>query len=407
MKGLTPVHLKDIERAHAALRGVLHDIPVSSSRTFSQLSGADLFLKCENLQKTGSFKVRGAYNKIIRLTRETERAQVIAASAGNHAQGVAWSAAKLGADAVIVMPEGTPIAKVQATEGYGAKIILHGGCYDDAYAKACEVMEETGAEFVHPFDDEEVIAGQATVAVEILKDMPTADVVLVPAGGGGLLAGIAYYIKQINPRIRVVGVQAEGADAIVRSFRTRSLSETDTAQTIADGIAVKRPGAITTDYINKYVDDMVTVSDDEIAEAILLLLERHKMAVEPAGAASLAAALHQRADVAGKRIVCLLSGGNIDVSFIQKIVEKGLITRGRLMKFRTIMPDVPGSLGRFSTIVSECRANIIMVQHDRLSTGLSLSDAILHVACELASMEHGRELVARLEQAGYEIVLES
>ncbi len=401
------MNVKNIEQAHSVLHKVLHAIPVGSSRTFSRMSGAELHLKCENLQKTGSFKVRGAYNKIARLAKDKEVASVVAASAGNHAQGVAYSAAELGIPSTIVMPLGTPIAKISATEGYGAKIVLHGACYDDAYAKACELREETGATFVHPFDDEDVIAGQGTVAIEIFRDMPSVDAVLVPAGGGGLLAGIALYVKSINPRVKVIGVQAEGADALVRSFHSQTPVVSESVQTIADGIAVKAPGAKTLELIRRHVDDMVTVSDAEIAETILLLLERTKMVVEPAGAVSLAAAINKKADVRDMRTVCVLSGGNIDVSFIHKIVEKGLVTRGRQMKFRTIMRDKPGSLKDFSTIVADCRANIIMVQHDRLHTDLNLNDAILHVACEVSSREHGDELVRRLEAGGYEIKMES
>ncbi len=401
------MNVRDIEQAHATLHKVLHAIPLSSSRTFSQMSGAELFLKCENLQKTGSFKVRGAFNKISKLAKRGDVPSVVAASAGNHAQGVAFSAATLGVESTIVMPLATPIAKIRATQDYGANVVLHGACYDDAYAKACEIMEETGATFVHPFDDEDIIAGQGTVAIEIFRDMPTVDMVLVPAGGGGLLAGIAYYIKSINPRVRVIGVQAEGADALVRSFQAERLESTSAVHTIADGIAVKQPGDITYDFIRRYVDDMVTVSDDQIAESILLLLERNKMVVEPAGAVSLAAALSKKVEIAGLRTVCVLSGGNIDVSFIHKIVEKGLITRGRQIKFRTIMSDLPGSLTHFSSIVAACRANVIMVQHDRLSPGLGLNDAILHMACEVGGREHGEELFRRLKEAGYEIIMES
>jgi threonine dehydratase len=268
--------LKDIEQASEVLRNILHQIPLSSSRTFSAMSGAELYLKCENLQKTGSFKVRGAYNKIHKLAATGAADSVVASSAGNHAQGVAYASAALGIPATIVMPLGTPIAKVAATQSYGARVVLHGNCYDEAFAKAMEFQKESGAVFVHPFDDEDVMAGQATIAIEILRDLPTVDEVLVPAGGGGLISGIAYYIKQINPRIRVVGVQASGADAIVRSFRQKSLVPIESVCTIADGIAVKRPGSLTVEYINKYVDDMVTVSDAEIAEAILLLLNGAK-----------------------------------------------------------------------------------------------------------------------------------
>ncbi len=399
--------IKEIEQAHAILHNVLHAIPLSSSATFSRLSGAELYLKCENLQKTGSFKVRGAFNKISQLVREGNTRAVVAASAGNHAQGVAFSATTLGVESTIVMPLTTPIAKIHATRNYGAHIVLHGSCYDDAYAKACEIQQETGAVFVHPFNDAAVIAGQGTVAIEIFRDMPTVDVVLVPAGGGGLLAGMAYYIKSINPRVKVIGVQAEGADALVRSFQANELTATDSVRTIADGIAVKAPGDITFDLIRRHVDAMVTVSDDEIAEAILLLLERNKMVVEPAGAVTLAAAISKKVPISCLRTVAVLSGGNIDVSFIHRIVEKGLVTRGRQIRFKTVMPDLPGNLMHLASIIADCRANILMVQHDRHTSGIGLNDAVLHMDCEVGGREHGEELVRCIEAAGYVVTLES
>jgi len=402
------MQLKDIELAASRLRGAIHETPVTTSRTFSEMAGAELFLKCENLQKTGSFKVRGAYNKIAALAQEQGKLpMLIASSAGNHAQGVAYAARAMGAQATIVMPRTTPIAKVSATEGYGAKVVLTGDCYDEAYAHALKIQEETGALFIHPFDDADVIAGQGTISLEILRALPTVDAVLVPAGGGGLLAGMAACIKQINPRVQVIGVQAAGADALVRIFRTRQEVSCDSVYTIADGIAVKKPGTLTSSLIWQYVDEMVTVTDNEIASTILMLLERDKMVVEPAGAAALAAAINRVVDLSGKRAVCVLSGGNIDVGFIHRIVEKGLITRGRQIKFSTIMRDVPGSLNTFSSIVAQCGANIIMVQHDRLSADLPLGDAILHVACEVGGREHGQELVRRLEDHGYQVKVES
>lgn len=402
------MQLKDIELAASRLRGAIHETPVTTSRTFSEMAGAELFLKCENLQKTGSFKVRGAYNKIAALAQEQGNLpMLIASSAGNHAQGVAYAARAMGAQATIVMPRTTPIAKVSATEGYGAKVVLTGDCYDEAYAHALKIQEETGALFIHPFDDADVIAGQGTISLEILRALPTVDAVLVPAGGGGLLAGMAACIKQINPRVQVIGVQAAGADALVRIFRTRQEVSCDSVYTIADGIAVKKPGTLTSSLIWQYVDEMVTVTDNEIASTILMLLERDKMVVEPAGAAALAAAINRVVDLSGKRAVCVLSGGNIDVGFIHRIVEKGLITRGRQIKFSTIMRDVPGSLNTFSSIVAQCGANIIMVQHDRLSADLPLGDAILHVACEVGGREHGQELVRRLEDHGYQVKVES
>ncbi len=399
--------IKEIEQAAVRLRNVVHNIPVSSSHTFSRMSGAELYLKYENQQKTGSFKVRGAYNKIAKLMEGEDRpTAVVASSAGNHAQGVAFAAAASGLASTIVMPRSAPLAKVLATESYGAKVLLHGGCYDDAYNRAKEIEAETGAVFIHPFNDYDVMAGQGTIALEVLRDLPNVDVVVIPAGGGGLLAGMAYGIKQINPRVKVVGVQADGSDAIVQSFHRKELINISDACTIADGIAVKCPGSLTVDLINRYVDDMVTVNESEIASTILLLLERSKQVVEPAGAVSLAAAINGKLDIAGQRVACVLSGGNIDVSFIHRIVEKGLVNRGRQMKFRTIMLDVPGSLEHFSSILARSGANIIMVQHDRMQADLNLNEAILHIACEVSGPVHGQTVVTNLEAEGYKVFME-
>jgi threonine dehydratase len=361
-------------------------------------------MKCENLQKTGSFKVRGAYNKIAMLVKEKAVKHVIASSAGNHAQGVAFSASALGVNSTIVMPQTAAIAKISATKGYGAEVVLAGTCYDDAFAKACEIQQETGAVFVHPFEDEDIIAGQGTVAIEILHELPTVDTVLVPAGGGGLLAGIASYIKLVNPRIKVIGVQAQGADAVVKSFKEKKVVSTSSVSTIADGIAVKTPGKLTLDYINRYVDDMVTVSDDDIARCILLLLERSKMVVEPAGAATLAAAIGKKADIAGKRVVCVLSGGNIDVSLIHKIVQKGMITYGRQIQFSTVISDHVGGLRQLLSVVADCGASVITVHHDRFSTKINIDESKVHVVCEVSGFEHGKELINNLELAGYKVL---
>ena len=396
--------INDFQAAADRLKNVVHKIPLSSSKTFSEMTGAEVYLKYENQQKTGSFKVRGAYNKIMKRYEEGGLQAVVASSAGNHAQGVAFAASRIGVPATIVMPRSTPSAKVSATKGYGAKVVLHGAIYDEAYAKACEIVEQEGAEFIHPFDDEDVIAGQGTIALEILSDLPFVDMVLVPAGGGGLVSGIAACIKQINPRIQVVGVQAEGADAIVSSFGKDTVQSSASVHTIADGIAVKTPGSVTMGYINQYVDQMVTVSDEEIAGTILLLLERTKQVVEPAGAAPLAAVLNHKVDVAGKKICCVLSGGNIDVSFIHKVVEKGLVTRGRHLKFSTVMPDVPGALERFAHLVAGAEANIINFQHDRVQADLAIGDAIIHVVCEVSGQEHGQRLLDTLRKAGYQIL---
>lgn len=395
--------VNDFQAAAARLKNVVHTIPLSTSCTFSAMTGAEVYLKYENQQKTGSFKVRGAYNKIMKRYLEGNLKAVVASSAGNHAQGVAFAASSVGVPATIVMPRSAPIAKVAATQGYGAEVILHGSVYDECYQKALEVVEERGAEFIHPFDDEDVMAGQGTIGLEILSDLPFVDMIFVPAGGGGLLSGVAACVKQINPRIQVIGVQAEGASAIVDSFHQDAIHATDTAHTIADGIAVKTPGGKTMEYINQYVDQMVTVSDAEIAATILLLLERCKQVVEPAGAASLAAVLNQKVDIAGKKVVCVLSGGNIDVSFIHKVVEKGLVTRHRHIKFSTIMPDVPGALERFAHIVAEQNANVILFNHDRVAADLDIGEAIIEVVCEVGGDEHAQRLMKALKQNGYQI----
>lgn len=396
------MNMVDIYDAQKRLTGTVHHTALDHSLTFSRMTGGDIFLKCENLQKTGSFKVRGAYNKIAKIASSGVKT-VVASSAGNHAQGVAYAAGEKGMQSIIVMPAATPIAKVSATQTYGAQVVLHGDVYDDAYAKAMEIVREKNATFVHPFDDEDVIAGQGTIALEMIADRPDLDVIIVPAGGGGLLAGIAYAVKHINPKIKVIGVQAERADAIVRSFKAGKRIESDKIFTIADGIAVKSPGKTTLSIIGKYVDDMMTVSDDEIAATIIQLLERTKLVVEPAGATPLALALSGRLDLVDKKAACVLSGGNIDVGFIHKVIEKGLVSRGRQMKFSVVLTDKPGSLEEFSRIMGSNGANIISVQYDRMSAELQLNETILHIACEVSGFEHGQRVLSALEKAGYNV----
>lgn len=403
---MSSLTVKDVERAAERLHRVLHATPLTRSETFSEVAGSDIYLKYENLQKTGSFKIRGAYNKICELKEQGEVTSVVAASAGNHAQGVAFASSLLGVESMIVMPRSTPIAKVKATEDYGAKVLLMGDCYDDACAAAQQICTEQGAHFIHPFDDLSVIAGQATIGHDILKDLPNVDIVFIPAGGGGLLAGVSFYLKHINPRIKIIGVQAAGAAAIERSFKAKQLCSIDTVSTIADGIAVKTPGTKTVNLINKYADDVMTVSDAEISSVILNLMERCKQVVEPAGAVSLAAALSCAEDLRGKRSVCLLSGGNIDVSFIHRIIEIGLVARGRKLKFKTVLPDVPGSLEQVSRLIAEKHANIIWVQYDRIGADLDPSDVILHIACEVSDREHGQTVIDTLESEGYKVIAE-
>ena len=376
--------LKDFELAKKRLEGIVHKTELCPSTTFSAMAGGEIWLKCENRQKTGSFKIRGAANKIGALVERGEVQSVVASSAGNHAQGVAYAAHSHGIPATIVMPKAAPIAKVQATEGYGAKVILHGDCYDEAYAKAMEICEQEGATFLHPFDDYEVMAGQGTVALEILSELPTVDTVIVPVGG----------------------VQAEGASAVYQSYKAGRHMCTDGVSTIADGIAVGNPGEKTVAEILKYVDDMVTVSDNDISSAILLLMERTKQIVEPSGASSLAAVLSGKVDAHERKTVCLLSGGNIDVSFIHRVIDQGLVSRHRRLKFTVRLPDAPGKLIAMLQVVSDSGANILMIDHDRLSNVLGPSEILVHVACEVGGEEHGRSVIASLSNCGYSVTTE-
>ena len=395
--------LSEIMTASRRLKSVLHHTELDLSSTFSRMTGGNIYLKCENRQKTGSFKIRGATNKISAMVERGERVPVVASSAGNHAQGVAYAASTFGIPATIVMPAAAPIAKVQATEGYGAKVVLAGTCYDEAYAKACEICEEEGAAFLHPYNDYEVMAGQGTLGLEILGDLPTVDVILVPAGGGGLLAGMIAAVKQVNPRVQVYGVQAEGADAIARSFREKKLVTTDSASTIADGIAVKSPGNLTVDIINRYGDGVLTVSDNEISGAILLLMERCKQIVEPAGASTVAAVLSGKLDVKGKNVVCVLSGGNIDVSFVQSIIEQGMVARHRRIRFVVKLRDKPGSLVQMLSVLAQNNANILTIEHDKLAAGLKPDETSVHIACEVGGKAHGDAVLKALREQGYEV----
>ena len=398
--------LKEIEAAAKRISDTIHKTKLEKSTTFSSMTGGEIYLKYENQQKTGSFKIRGASNKIAALVERGEIKAAVASSAGNHAQGTAYASKIHGIPAVICMPKSTPIAKVEATKGYGAEVVLYGDCYDDASNKALEIAEKEGATLIHPFDDLEVMAGQGTIGIEILEALPTVDTILVPAGGGGLLAGVAACIKQINPRVKVIGVQAEGAPAIAQSFKAKKHISTDYSRTIADGISVKIPGKKTIELINKYADDGVTVTEAEISEAILHLIERTKQVVEPAGATTLAAVLSGKVDIKNKKTVCVLSGGNIDVSFITRIIELGLSSRGRKIKFRAVLLDIPGSLEHLSKVLSDANANIIMVQYDRMSKDLDPNEAIIHIACEVGGTEHGKKVVEALESNGYNITLE-
>lgn len=396
--------IDSIREARDRLASVVQRNRLDHSSTFSAMTGGDVYLKCENLQKTGSFKVRGAYNKIAKLAENGGANSIVACSAGNHAQGCAFAASAMGMKATIVMPKTTPIAKINATEGYGAKAELYGDCYDDAYLRAREIEKTEGAVFIHPFDDEDVIAGQGTLGLEMLEEVPDLDCIIVPAGGGGLLAGVAFAVKSIDPRVRVIGVQAEGAPAISLSFREKKHIATDSVYTIADGIAVKNPGNITMDMIDRYADDVMTVSDGDIASAIIHLIERTKLVVEPAGATPLALLLSGKLNVCGKKVACLLSGGNIDVSTIGKIIDRGLVSRGRKIEFSIQLQDKPGMLEKVSHILASENANVISITYDRMSADLELGETILHIGCEVGGKEHSERVAKALTDSGLKVL---
>jgi len=397
--------LGDVKQALAAMQGIVHTTPLDRSRTFSDLTGCDLYLKLENLQKTGSFKIRGAFNKVRLLAPHEKACGVIAASAGNHAQGVAYAAGMAGVPATIVMPETAPLSKVMATRGYGAQVVLAGSGYDEAYARACEIQRQEGRTFVHAFNDPAIIAGQGTVGLEILAALPDVAAIVVPIGGGGLISGIALAVKEMAPAVKVYGVQAQGAPAMYLSKRAGEPRSSGDASTIADGIAVKAPGDITFPLIDKYVDDIVLVDDEAIAGTILMLLERAKLMVEGAGAVSLAAVLNAKLTLKGK-VVCVISGGNIDVNFIARIIERGLIKAGRRAKISTLVPDRPGALNRLLSVIARLRANVVHVYHDRVGRNVPLGQAVVEVSLETRDWLHTEEILATLQQEGYKVSIQ-
>lgn len=398
-----PLTLKDILEARQAIQPFIHRTPLDYSLTFSQLTGGEIYLKMENLQKTGSFKVRGAANKISKLTLQEKQRGVLAASAGNHAQGVAMAASRIGIPSTIVMPESAPLAKVSATEGYGAKVILSGGVYDDAYQKAKELEAETGATFIHAFNDLDVIAGQGTIGLEIVEDLPDLDTILVPIGGGGLIAGIALAIKSLKPDTRIIGVEAAGAACMLEALKIGEPIPLNSANTLADGIAVKCAGDLTFEILEPLIEKIVTVGEEEISTSILTLMERSKSIVEGAGAVALAAALHQELDLAGQKTVLLLSGGNIDVNFLAQIIERGLRRTGRSMTFRTVIPDKPGNLEKLLEGVAEERANVVTVEHSRYDLSVPIRYARIDMTLETQGFEHQARIKCALEQKGYPI----
>lgn len=365
--------------------------------------GADLYLKTENLQVTGSFKVRGAYYKMSQLTAEEKSRGVVACSAGNHAQGVALAAQKNGIRSVICLPDSAPISKIEATKSYGAEICLVEGVYDDAYQKAIQLRDEEGFTFIHPFDDPDVIAGQGTIALELADQIPDLDAVIVPVGGGGLISGVAYTIKNLNPKVKVYGVQASGAPSMANSIHDAHIEKLDSVFTIADGIAVKEPGKMTYDLCSHYVDDIVTVTDDEIAAAILALMERHKLVTEGAGAVSVAAAMFDKVDLAGKKTVCLLSGGNIDVTILSRVITRGLLMSGRNCQLLIELVDKPGQLMHVSRIIAEQGGNVTAVHHEHSGAGADVNGCYLRLVLETRNFEHIEQIKSALTGAGFKL----
>lgn len=364
---------------------------------------ADVYLKTENLQITGSFKVRGAYYKMSQLREEERKHGVIACSAGNHAQGVALAAQKNGIKAVICLPDGAPISKVEATKRYGAEVCLVPGVYDDAYNRALQLRDEKGYTFIHPFNDESVIAGQGTIGLELFDQLPDLDAVIVPIGGGGLIAGIAFTMKNLNPNVKIYGVQAAGAPSMLRSITDGEMEELDDVSTIADGIAVKKPGDLTFSLCQQYVDEIVTVSDDEISAAILALMEQQKLVTEGAGAVSVAAVMFNKIPVKGKKVACLLSGGNVDVTILSRVIERGLVMSGRRCQFIIELMDKPGQLLGVAEIVAKLGGNVTSVFHEHAGEGADVNGCYLRIDLETRNFEHIAAIRKALEEAGFRI----
>ena len=391
---------------HAAF--VLKDVARRTDLIAAPNLSADsnIYLKTENLQVTGSFKVRGAYYKISQLTEEEKARGIIACSAGNHAQGVALAATQNGIKSVVCMPDGAPISKVEATKRLGAEVCLVPGAYDDAYAKACELQQETGATFIHPFDDDMVIAGQGTIGLEILDQLKNVDAVIVPIGGGGLISGVAFAIKSLRPEVKVYGVQAAGAPSMFNSVHDHVQETLPAVSTFADGIAVKRPGDTTFAMVEQYVDDIVTVTEDETAAAILSLMENQKLVAEGAGAVPVAAALFHKLPIEGKKVVCVVSGGNIDVNILNRVITRGLVMSGRKANMTIALEDKPGQLKKVAEIVSRCGSNVVSVQHDGSDPNMPISSCFLKLTLETRDAAQIEQIRTELTKEGFQLVSE-
>ena len=394
--------LDNVYRANYVLKNVVRTTDVIYAPKLKK--GAEIYLKTENLQVTGSFKVRGAYYKMSQLTDEEKSRGVIACSAGNHAQGVALAARENGIKAGNCLPDGAPISKVEATKSYGAEICLVEGVYDDAYKKAQELRDENGYTFIHPFNDPDVIAGQGTIALELAEQVPDLDAVIVPIGGGGLISGVAYTIKSLNPNVKVYGVQASGAPSMLNSFQDSHIERLESVFTIADGIAVKEPGSLTYDICSKYVDEIVTVTDDEISAAILALMEQHKLVTEGAGAVAVAAAMFDKVDIKGKKTVCLLSGGNIDVTILSRVIARGLLMSGRSCQLTNELMDKPGQLMNVSRIIAAEGGNVTSVHHEHSNEGSDVNGCYLRVTLETRNFEHIEKIKKALTDFGIKLI---
>mgnify|MGYP003289043595 FL=1 len=390
----------DIVSARSTLRGVAKNTTLLHSKSFSTMSDANIYLKLENMQTTGAFKVRGAYNKLANLSIEEREKGVVAASAGNHAQGVAFSATKLGMQSTIFMPIFTPPLKVLATKGYGANVVLMGDSFDDAFIGSQEYTKEHNATYIHPFNDPLIIAGQGTIGLEVYEQMPDVDAVIVPIGGGGLIAGIAMAIKEMNPKVKVIGVNAAGAASMVGSLKANEIITLPSVSTIADGIAVKTPGNLTFDLVQKYVDDVVTVTDTEIAHTAYLMLQRAKILAEPAGVTSVAAALFRKANLKGMNVVPIVSGGNINMQILEQIVEKGMVEEGLRACIKVLVPDQSGELKKILSIFEGLKVNIYDINHERSSSNVEVGKTLLTIKMNLQNKEQLKTIVKMLKDHG-------
>lgn len=395
------MNLDDVIIAREKMKGIVHETPLDYSKTFSTLSHNEVYLKLENLQKTGSFKVRGSYNKMISLLEEDLKKGVVAASAGNHAQGVAYSSQMLGIPCTIVMPKGAPLSKVLATRQYGAEVILEGSVFDEALAYALELKDRRGATFIHAFDDEAVIAGQGTVGLEIIDQLPDVEAIICPVGGGGLIAGVAMAVKQKNPNISVYGVQTLACPSMKQSLLEKKPVMVEAAPTMADGIAVQKPGQQTFEIIKEYVDDIFCVDEMEIARTMLMVLERNKLLVEGSGASPLAALLYDKVNLRDKKIAVVLSGGNVDVNFISRIIERGLVESGRFAHFTITLKDKPGELGKVLSLVTEMDANIQFVNLHHVGKHIYPGYAQLEISVETKNHDHIEQLYKVLKEKAY------